>query len=62
MQGQAHNVNADIAASAIAAALKAEKLVYLSDVEGVMANGKLVHSMDNALAERSSRRMSSTTA
>jgi len=33
--GQAYNVNADTAAGAIAAALKAEKLVYLTDVEGI---------------------------
>ena len=32
-----HNINADVAASAIAAKLRAEKLVFLSDVEGVMA-------------------------
>lgn len=51
-KGQAHNINADIAAAAIASAIKAEKLVYLSDVEGVLAHGKLVHSMDNALAEQ----------
>ncbi len=42
---QAHNINADIAAAKIAAALQAEKLVYLSDVEGVLVDGKLVHSM-----------------
>ena len=33
--GDAYNINADEAASAIATALKAEKLAYLSDVEGV---------------------------
>ena len=33
--GQAHNVNADAVAAAIAAALGAEKLVYLTDVLGV---------------------------
>jgi len=33
--GQAYNVNADTAAGAIAAALGAEKLVYLTDVEGI---------------------------
>lgn len=43
--GQVYNVNADIAAAGIAAAIQAEKLVYLSDVEGVMAHGNLVHSM-----------------
>jgi acetylglutamate kinase len=33
--GQAHNVNADTAAGAIAVALGAEKLIYLTDVEGL---------------------------
>ena len=33
--GQAHNVNADTAAGAIAAALRAAKLIYLTDVEGL---------------------------
>ena len=35
-EGTALNVNADIAAGAIAAALKASKLIYLSDVLGIM--------------------------
>ena len=33
--GQAYNINADTAAGAVAEALQAEKLVYLTDVEGV---------------------------
>lgn len=33
--GQPHNVNADTAAGAIAAALGAEKIVYLTDVAGI---------------------------
>jgi acetylglutamate kinase len=33
--GQAYNINADTAAGAVAEALCAEKLVYLSDVEGL---------------------------
>lgn len=33
--GQAYNINADTAAGAVAEALEAEKLVYLTDVEGV---------------------------
>jgi acetylglutamate kinase len=49
--GQVYNINADIAAGCIAQALKAEKLVYLSDVEGVMAEGALVPSVDRAHAE-----------
>lgn len=50
-EGQPHNINADVAASAIAAALQAEKLVFLSDVEGVLAGGELIHSMDQDEAE-----------
>ena len=38
VDGQVLNVNADSAASALAIALKAEKLVVLTDVEGVYAN------------------------
>ena len=33
--GQTYNINADTAAGAIAGALKAEKLILLTDVEGV---------------------------
>jgi acetylglutamate kinase len=33
--GQAHNVNADTAAGAIAAAVGAEKLIYLTDIAGL---------------------------
>jgi acetylglutamate kinase len=36
--GQAYNINADTVAGAIAEALDAEKLVYLTDVAGVYAN------------------------
>ncbi|MEA3186380.1 MAG: acetylglutamate kinase [Chthoniobacter sp.] len=37
-EGVSLNVNADVAAGAIAGALKATKLVYLSDVPGIMRN------------------------
>ncbi|HWR61312.1 MAG TPA: acetylglutamate kinase [Clostridia bacterium] len=37
-QGNSYNVNADYAAAAIAASLKADSLVYLSDVEGLYAD------------------------
>ncbi len=36
--GKPYNINADSAAAAIAASLKAEKLVFLSDVKGIMIN------------------------
>jgi acetylglutamate kinase len=38
VDGQAYNVNADTVAGAIAEALSAEKLVYLTDVAGVYAD------------------------
>ncbi len=43
--GVTYNINADIAAGKIAEALKAEKLILLTDIEGVMINGALVSSM-----------------
>jgi acetylglutamate kinase len=46
--GDLYNINADLAASAIATALKAEKLVYLSDTEGVLVDDKLVSSLTEA--------------
>lgn len=45
--GQAYNINADTVAGAIAEALEAEKLVFLTDVEGLRSRaddpGSLVH-------------------
>ena len=38
VDGVVHNVNADTAAAALAVALGAEKLVVLTDVEGLYAN------------------------
>jgi acetylglutamate kinase len=40
--GQSYNVNADEAASAIAVALKAQKLIYLLDHPGITEHGELV--------------------
>jgi acetylglutamate kinase len=51
--GTIYNVNADLAAAAVASALKAEKLVYLSDVEGVIANKQLV----STLTEQNAREL-----
>ncbi len=53
--GQSYNVNADHAAGAIAAALRAEKLIVLTDVPGVLANvndpSSLISEMSIAEAE-----------
>jgi acetylglutamate kinase len=38
LEGQAYNINADTAAIAIAATLEAEKLIYLTDVPGVLTD------------------------
>lgn len=35
-EGEVYNINADISAGEIAASLKAEKLIFLTDVEGIM--------------------------
>ena len=43
--GQAHNVNADAVAAAIAEALDAEKLVYLTDVTGIYRDFGDEHSL-----------------
>ena len=48
---QVYNVNADVAAAAVAASLKAEKLVFLSDVEGILVDGELIHSVAEHEAE-----------
>ncbi len=50
--GQAYNINADIAAARIASALRSEKLVFLSDVEGVLVGGELIHSIEQSEARR----------
>ena len=46
------NVNADIAATALAVHLKAEKLTILTDVDGVIINGKLVPHLTRGEAVR----------
>ncbi|HVK23437.1 MAG TPA: acetylglutamate kinase [Actinokineospora sp.] len=54
--GLPHNVNADTAAAALAIALKAEKLVVLTDVEGLYANwpdkSSLLHEIRAAELEK----------
>ena len=39
-KGKTYNINADTAAGAIAATLKAEKLIFLTDVEGILDKNK----------------------
>ncbi|MBI4417416.1 MAG: acetylglutamate kinase [Ignavibacteriales bacterium] len=50
--GEVYNVNADLAAATVASALKAEKLVYLSDVEGILGAGGRVSTLTRTEAQR----------
>ena len=46
--GETYNINADIVAGEVAAALQAEKLLLLTDVPGVLdKNKKLINTMTN---------------
>ncbi len=46
--GETFNINADIVAGEVAAALQAEKMILLTDVEGVLdENRKLINTMSN---------------
>jgi acetylglutamate kinase len=50
-QGETYNINADLVAGKLAPALKATKLILLTDVQGVMdAEGNLISSLDTAQA------------
>ncbi len=44
-QGETYNINADTVAGEMAEALQAEKLILLTDVEGVIAEGDLVQQL-----------------
>ena len=52
-EGETYNINADLVAGKVAAALKAEKLILLTDVEGVMDEKRqLIPTLDAKQAER----------
>jgi acetylglutamate kinase len=47
LEGETYNINADLVAGKIAGALKAEKLILLTDVEGVKdKDGRLISTID----------------
>ena len=51
--GESYNINADTAAGDIAAALQAERLLFLTDVEGILdRDKKLLPSLDRQAVER----------
>jgi acetylglutamate kinase len=52
-EGETYNINADLVAGKVASALKAEKLILLTDVEGVMdENRRLIPTLDAKQAKR----------
>jgi len=52
-QGETYNINADLVAGKIAAALNATKLIFLTDVPGVLdADGSLISSLDTTQANQ----------
>ena len=55
--GQKLNVNADTAATAVAQAVGAEKLVYLSDVNGVRRDKEDADSLIHSLSDQQARRL-----
>jgi len=55
--GQRYNVNADTAATAVAQALGAEKLVYLSDVNGVRKDKSDPHTLIHSLSASEARQL-----
>lgn len=52
-KGKSHNINADLVAGAVAAALKAEKLLVLTDVKGIRdTNGRHVSTLSKKDMDR----------
>jgi acetylglutamate kinase len=53
VRGETYNINADLVAGEVAAALGAEKLIHLTDVEGIAGgDGQLVSTLSGKDAER----------
>jgi acetylglutamate kinase len=51
--GETYNINADLVAGELAAALAAEKLIHLTDVQGILeAGGRLISTLSGKDAER----------
>jgi acetylglutamate/LysW-gamma-L-alpha-aminoadipate kinase len=55
LEGELLNVDGDQAAASIAVALRAEQLVMLSDVEGVILNGRVVERFTASEAHQASQ-------
>jgi acetylglutamate kinase len=52
-RGETYNINADLVAGEVAAALGAEKLIHLTDVQGIKGtDGQLISTLSRKEAER----------
>ena len=58
-KGQRYNINADTAASALAVALKATKILFLTDIAGVMRNPSDAESLISTLTSREAAELQS---
>jgi acetylglutamate kinase len=58
--GQAYNINADTVATAVAQSLRAEKLIYLTDVDGLLADVSDPSSLISSIDVKSVRDMIAT--
>jgi acetylglutamate kinase len=50
--GETYNINADLVAGDVAAALGAEKLIHLTDVQGILVAGRLVSTLSRKDVEK----------
>lgn len=57
LDGESYNINADYVASEVAQALKAEKLIMLTDVEGILENPECESSIISSLSAARAREM-----
>lgn len=57
IEGEIYNINADTVAGELAAALQAEKLIILTDVEGIYENSQDSYSLISALKINKAREM-----
>jgi len=56
-QGESYNINADTVAAEVAAAIKADKVIFLTDVEGLYRDFAQKHTLISALSYKECKQM-----
>ena len=56
-QGESYNINADTVAAEVAAAIKADKVIFLTDVEGLYRDFAQKHTLISALSYKDCKKM-----